>query len=91
MPLYDYECPKCKFEQEAWTPMNNNAECPMCKITMKRLIGPVRYNMGASGAYGYYDDNLETYINSNRHRREVMREKGVTEQGSTPKTGVTWV
>jgi hypothetical protein len=48
--------------------------------------------MGAAGAHGYYDDTLETYVHSNRHRKEVMRQRGVTELGETPKPdGEAWV
>lgn len=32
------------------------------------------------GAYGYYDENLGTYIRTNAHKRQVMREQNVTEK-----------
>ena len=48
--------------------------------------------MGAAGAHGYYDDNLETYIHTNKQRREVMRQRGVSDHGATPKPdGDAWV
>ena len=46
---------------------------------MKRVLQPFGINMGV-GAYGYYDENLGTYINTNKHRREVMEKQGVTEK-----------
>lgn len=90
MPLYDYEC-KCGNRGEYLTRMDQNAVCD-CGRTMKRLLH-ARYgiNMGAAGAHGYYDPNLECYINTNRQRREEMRKQGVTEKGGTPKEGNTWI
>jgi putative FmdB family regulatory protein len=78
MPVYDYEC-ECGHKGEHITKMDENAQCPECGCEMKRLIsGRVGINMGV-GAYGYYDENLQTYIHSNRHRRQVMKEQGVSE------------
>ena len=86
MPIYDYLCEKCGHEAEYITRHDYYMHCPECKIPMTRLMHS-RYgiNMDPAGAHGYYDDNLETYIHTNRQRREVMRQKGVTESGGTPK------
>jgi hypothetical protein len=32
------------------------------------------------GAYGYFDDNLRTYVRTNAHKRQVMAEQGVSEK-----------
>ena len=91
MPIYDYKCPKCDFEGEFITKIEQNAKCPKCDVEMKRLLHS-RYgiNMGPCGAYGYYDDNLGQYVHTDRQRRRIMEEQGVTEKGATPKRP-TWV
>jgi hypothetical protein len=46
---------------------------------MKRLISSTHgINMGV-GAYGYYDDNLQAYVSTNRQKKELMRKQGVSE------------
>ena len=93
MPLYDYQC-QCGFKDidRKEHPDNITLPCPECNGTMKRLLPTTFYiNMGAAGAHGYYDDNLGTYIHTNRQRREEMLRQGVTEKGGTPKTGTAWV
>lgn len=90
MPLYDFKC-ECGFTGEFITHIDENKKCPECNRNMQRLMSPVNFNMGPCGAYGYYDDNLESYVSTNKQRRELMRQKGVTERGATPKTGEAWV
>lgn len=78
MPLYDYEC-QCGWKGEVFTSFDKHPPCPECDGDMKRLMpGTHGINMGV-GAYGYYDDNLGTYIHTNRQRREEMRRQGVSE------------
>ena len=78
MPIYDYKC-KCGKEIETITHYNENAKCPECGKEMARQISSkFGISMGV-GAYGYYDDNLQTDITTNAHRRRVMKEQGVSE------------
>ena len=79
MPLYDYTCENCGIKEERIAGIEEPVYCQNCGDEMKRLM-PFSHgiNMGV-GAYGYYDDNLQTYIHSNRHRREVMKQQGVSE------------
>lgn len=79
MPLYDYKC-KCGNEQEAIAiPDETKLPCPKCTRKMKRQFhGNFGINMGV-GPYGYYDENLQTYLHSNAHKRQVMAEQGVSE------------
>lgn len=90
MPIYDYEC-KCGHTGEYITSMDANKRCPDCKTEMTRLMSPANFSMGAAGAYGYYDENLQTYIHTNKQRREIMRQQGVSEKGATPKNSEAWV
>lgn len=93
MPLYEFICPNCNHLDAFVKSMgDNDQDCPACEEKMRRILSPCYINMGPVPIGGYYDDNLETFIHSNRHRREVMRERGVTEKGGTPKPdGEAWV
>ena len=93
MPLYDYKCDKCKTEGEFITHMNENEPCPKCRTEMKRVLhSRFGINMGAAGAHGYFDRNLDCYISTNKQRKEEMRKQGVTEYGGSMKPqGDAWV
>ena len=93
MPYYDYEC-ECGFKEmnRKEHPDTLCCECPKCKGMMRRMLPTKVYiNMGPCKAYGYYDENLESYVSTNRQRKELMRQKGVTEKGATPKNEGAWV
>jgi putative FmdB family regulatory protein len=78
MPVYDYEC-QCGKVGEYLTHMDKTQTCPNCGQDMKRLISSrIGISMGV-GAYGYYDENLQTYIHTNKQRREEMQRQGVSE------------
>lgn len=97
MPLYDYQCngaSGCGFidENRKAHPDEMYLPCPRCGQSMKRLLhAQFGICMGAAGAHGYYDETLQTYIHTNRQRREEMRRQGVTEKGATPKNEGAWV
>ena len=80
MPFYDYECPECGHKGEYQNHIDEYEQCPKCRIPMKRLIQPFNICMGPVGAFGYYDENLGTYINTNKQRKEEMRKQNVTEK-----------
>ena len=89
--MFDFKCLKCVHEFEAIVRDDEIPRCPECGYSTKKLPSKINVNMGV-GAYGYYDENLETYIHTNKHRREVCREQGVTPKGDTPKPdGEAWV
>lgn len=81
MPIYPYFCEPCGHREDIITPVNFYASCPKCGKPMKREFH-ARYgiNMGAAGAYGYYDENLGCHISTNRQRREEMKRQGVSEK-----------
>jgi putative FmdB family regulatory protein len=89
--LFDFRCNKCGNETEKLIRvLDDGCEtvmCPKCEGRMDRLPPSFRINMGPVPIVGYYDDNLQTYIRTNTHRREVMERQGVTEKGATPKGG----
>jgi putative FmdB family regulatory protein len=80
MPIYDYKCTKCNAIKEMLAGFNDTTRPCACGGQMSRMISThFGINMGA-GAYGYYDENLQTYIHSNTHKKQVMQEQGVTEK-----------
>ena len=91
IPVYIYECTKCGTVGEFITKMDEMQKCPHCGAEMIRPPQAPNINIGVPHG-GYYDEDLETYITSNKHKREVMRQKGVTPHGDTPKPdGDAWV
>lgn len=90
--MYDFKCAKCSVVVEHIVDENEVPCCPVCSKSMERLPSRFRINMGPAGAYGYYDETLGTYVNTNRERRELCRQQGVTPKGDTPKPdGEAWV
>ena len=86
MPIYDYECTCGNKELDRYSRIDEREPCPECGLEMRRLISSrFGINMGV-GAYGYYDENLDTYIHTNAHKRRVMQEQGVHE-----KFGKGWI
>lgn len=88
--MFDYECEKCGAICERIVRPGEVVIC-QCGERMTKLMPRVNVNMGPVPVTGYYDDNLETFIRTKAHRKEVMRQKGVTEHGDTPKEGQAWV
>ena len=91
--LYDFECIECGTKFETLYDDGDIINCPLCNSeNVDRLPSVVNIAMGAAGAYGYYDENLDKYIHTNTERKEEMRKQGVTEKGATPKPyGDAWV
>lgn len=91
--LFDFECVECGTKFESLYCDGDNVHCKLCNSTLVEKLPPiVNIAMGAAGAHGYYDETLDTYVRTNAHRKELMREHGITEKGSTPKpTGDAWV
>jgi len=75
--LYQYEC-SCGATKEEFRSVaarNDPLACE-CGKPMTKIIGGHRV---IGDMQPYYDENLETYIRSKQHRREVMKEQGVSE------------
>ena len=90
--LHDFMCDKCRVVDEHIVEGNETPKCLICDTPMRKLPSLFKVNMGPVGAYGYYDENLETYVDTNKKRRELMRKRGVCEKGATPKPdGDAWV
>lgn len=85
--LNDYQCPECGRVSEILAHEYEEIDCGCSEqeVIMRKLPPMFRINVGPVPTGGYYDENLDTYITSNAHRKKVMREQGVTESGATPK------
>ena len=77
--IYEYRCQECNKITEAVRSVddrNNVPECEHCGGRTRKIIS-------VSKVHGdfepYYDDNLETHIQSKQHRKKVMKEKDVYE------------
>lgn len=77
MPIYSYEC-DCGKSKDEYRSIAERNRCPICEcgMTMQKVISR-GYAVGDMAPY--YDDNLETYITSRRHRQQVMKQRDVSE------------
>jgi putative FmdB family regulatory protein len=79
MPLYDFRCEICRKVEEDFAGYEEREKICRCGGRMKRLVSfTFGIAMGVP-AGGYFDENLGVYINSNRHKKQVMEEQGVSE------------
>jgi len=77
--LYEYRCQTCSEITEAHRSVaerDDAPECSQCGNITRKIITIQRVH---SDFVPYYDDNLETGIQSKQHRKKVMKEKGVYE------------
>lgn len=78
MPLYDVECKHCGIKEERIAKIDEIVRCK-CGREMVRLMPSSHGICMGVGAYGYFDDNLQAYVSTNKQRRELMRQQGVSE------------
>ena len=79
MPLYSYECVACKVTTDEFRSVAHRNDCPKCECggeTVKIIAAYAAH----SDLEPYYDWNLDAPIKSRQHRREVMKERGVSEK-----------
>jgi len=81
MPIYEYRCQSnnCKEITEAHRSVEKRDDAPECSQCGKETRKIISIQRVHSDFVPYYDDNLETGIQSKQHRKKVMAEKGVTE------------
>ena len=80
MPTYQYQCPTCQGLEEAFRSVAERNEAPMCSVCSvptKKIISAYAV---VPDLRPYWDDNLESGIKSKQHRKEVMKERGVSEK-----------
>jgi len=77
--IYQYRCRDCKEITEAIRKVEDRDEpvlCDGCGGDCRKIISLSRPHPDMQP---YYDENLETHIESRQHREKVMKEKGVSE------------
>lgn len=84
--IYVYKCPSCSNQFEivkSYKEIDKEETCPKCSSVSNRIIVP-----GVS-FYGEKDwDNqqwcsaLGCYVKSNKHRRQIAKERGLVEVGN---------
>ena len=78
MPIYEYECGDCQKITDAYRRVADLDNCPPCECggKTKKIISAFWTH---SDLTPYYDDNLQTHIQSKQHRKKVMKQQGVCE------------
>lgn len=78
--LYEYRCRRCKEITEAIRSIDNRNDAPACEHCNGETRKIISLGQRVHGDFApYYDENLETHIESKQHRRKVMKEKDVVE------------
>lgn len=79
-PLYEYRCQNCSEITEAVRSVEDRNDAPACAHCNGETRKIISLNSKVHPDFApYYDDNLETHIESKQHRKAVMKEKGVYE------------
>lgn len=86
MPIYPYRCDDCSYHFEIPKPLANiedKERCQSCGSSKtKRTIGLSAIE-ASSAAQPYYNPGLGCVIKSKSHKKQVMKELGVEEVGTT--------
>lgn len=88
-PVYAYQCPECKKEMDAFRKIDFRHDCPDCECGAKTEKIIARANINPDIFDGYLDHNLHpmhepgegTWVKSRQHRKDLMKEFGLTEIG----------
>ena len=79
MPLYTYRCLECEATTDVFRSIARRNETPVCECggETKKIIPKYAVH---SDLRPYFDEHLETHIQSRQHRQKVMKDKGVSEK-----------
>ena len=75
---YEYRCGTCKEITVADRSVADRNNAPVCEFggETRKIIS---LHKAHSDLTPYYDDTLETFIQSKQHRKDVMKDQGVSE------------
>ena len=78
MLRYDYRCLTCDEVMEALRDVDKRNDCPDCDCggKTKKIISTYKVH---GDLEPYFDETLDTHIQSKKHRQVVMKEQGVSE------------
>jgi len=75
--LYEYECSCGKRTEEFRSVAERNNAPFCCGKPMQKVLGGHRV---VPDMEPYFDENLQSYVKSKQHRKQLMREQGVSEK-----------
>lgn len=81
--IYEYECEECNIKRDVIKPVreyNTPEKCFECGKGMRKLISISRPIVDSMQPEYYH--SLGTVVKSKRHRRELMKARGLVEVGS---------
>ena len=78
MPLYEYKCEDCKEEWEAVHTVDTRKEeyCVLCGEKANMLLSKTQRPI----INEYYSENLGAIVTGPKHRKALMRDKGLEER-----------
>jgi len=79
MPVYEARCQTCSELTEYIRCVADRDNVPECKHCGKDTRKIISLSNPHPDFQPYYDDNLQTGIQSRQHRNKVMKEQGVME------------
>lgn len=86
MPIYPYLCNDCSYHFEIPKPLANIEDKELCEDcgseNTERTIGLTAVE-ASSAQQPYYNPGLGCVINSKSHKKQVMKQLGVEEVGTT--------
>lgn len=82
--IYEYRCKTCNKDVEILLPVEKYTETQICYDCNKPMIKLMPYLARTSPAtiMGYYDVQLDTYIESKQHHKKVLKERNLVEVGT---------
>lgn len=79
-PIYEYRCQACEEITENYRTVDERHNAPGCKHcggTTNKILSLGFKTHGDISPY--YDENLESWVDSKQHRKRIMEEQGVEE------------
>lgn len=81
MPIYTYQCLDCEALTDAYKKIDERNDCPICACggQTKKIISNY---FAISDLDPYLDMNIgsePTWVKSKQHRKQLMKENGVSE------------
>ena len=85
MPVYDYECKKCKKNYEHFLTVENylkKTKCPDCKSVGKKIVLFKKNEPSFSDkVFPYYDESAGQRFENNSERKKYLSDNGLVENG----------
>jgi hypothetical protein len=83
MPTYDWRCPGCSFEEEAYVESwKSPRPCSECQVLMEKVWSTASEHR-SGGGYPYKTKNITgklIEVQSPSHEKQLCREHGVTKR-----------